>query len=211
MLAAWSCSLLSRAASHWEVPIHSMLCRKPMSTWLPLLFPLKVTANHSALPSSNDAQDKFCLLDMIQACLDNAWCENQSSLGSKHDQGAAVCWLRMSCIVPDLVVESQLIWLRVPENCLWKRKNKPFMSLFMHCQNFKILSWCCAGIKNLPKHCFAIAGVFFFVCFFLPMFRSVCTEQQLVLFCFLSSACTCQCPVLCLSHRHTSHDLCKRF
>ncbi|KAL0033062.1 hypothetical protein WJX79_000741 [Trebouxia sp. C0005] len=27
------------------------------------------------------------------------------------------------------------------------------------------------GIRNLPRHCFAIAGVFFFVCFFLPMFR----------------------------------------
>jgi len=70
-----------------------------------------------------------------------------------------------------------------------------------------IPSWCCAGIKNLPKHCFAIAGVFFFVCMFLPMFRSVCTEQQLVLFCFLSPACTCQRLALCLIQTRFSESL----
>lgn len=64
-----------------------------------------------------------------------------------------------------------------------------------------IPSSCCAGIKNLPKHCFAIAGVFFFVCFFLPMFRSVCTEQQLVFFC------TCQRACLYLFHGHVSQSL----
>ena len=51
-----------------------MLRRKPMSTWLLLLFPLKVIADHSPLPPRVmlRAIVSFCLLDMIHACLDDA-------------------------------------------------------------------------------------------------------------------------------------------
>ncbi|DBB04564.1 TPA: hypothetical protein ACH3X1_012644 [Trebouxia sp. C0004] len=57
-----------------------------------------------------------------------------------------------------------------PENHLWKR-TKPVYELIHALSEFKAPSWCCASIKDLPKHCFAIAGVFFFGCFFLRMFR----------------------------------------
>jgi len=117
-------------------------------------------------------------------------CACQWCLGSKHDKDAAVCWLCMSCIVLHPVAERQLACIRLPHGVcgngaktiyvlthalteLETGGGKPIHVLNYALTEFKIPFWCCAGIKNLPKHCFAIAGVFFFVCFFLPMFRSV--------------------------------------
>ena len=102
----------------------------------------------------------------------------------------------MSCIVLHPVAERQLACIRLPHGVcgngaktiyvlthalteLETGGGKPIHVLNYALTEFKIPFWCCAGIKNLPKHCFAIAGVFFFVCFFLPMFRSVFTKQQL--------------------------------
>ena len=48
---------------------------------------------------------RHCLVS--RAC---QWC-----LGFKHDKGAAVCCLRMSCIVLHPLVEGQLACIRLPQ------------------------------------------------------------------------------------------------
>ncbi len=69
MSAAWPCSLPSRVAFRWEVPIHSMPRLKPMSTWLLLLCPLKVTATPSALPCA----------DLVVEVVEDDWSHDQSN------------------------------------------------------------------------------------------------------------------------------------
>lgn len=114
------------------------------------------------------------------------------SPGSKHRQGAADCLLRMSCIVLDPVVQNQLACK------LFVEKHNLLMGLCMHCQNSKYLLGVVQASGTCPGTASPLLESSFLSAFSCPCSGQFCTKQQFVLFCFLPSACTCQCTVTCL-------------